>query len=1129
MKLFKGNWKNICVVSSALFVFSTSLAQDGSKTDKKERVKGFDFIENKGQWAHEGKYKVEIPEGTMFITDHGFVYSYTSGEDILAVAAAQKCSVEGSSLADRLFFKPPVQVRHHAYRVNFAGANNEIAYSPDDRRSYYYNYFLGRDTSRWKGNVGLFGKVVQRNIYEGIDVAVYSANSALKYDFIVLAGADPGKIVLSFEGVEPVLTDQGDLSISTSINEIVEQAPYAYQMINNRETAVECRYVLRNGQLSFEMPEGYDRNYDLIIDPTVVFATYNAAAGATTSQVGRSETTYDASGNLYSAVNAMNGEVNGNWPTTFGAFSTTYGGAGGPGNQNPYYYAPFQVWPSGDLFISKFNASGTNLIYGTYLGGEYDDIPLAIAVNQQNEVIVGGSTLSSNFPVTFSCVDPTLDSLDLFVTHLNSTGGWLIGSTLIGGSRNEAMGSLGWWPNVDYYVQITRETQDRLMGLVLDGQGNIWVGSNTASPDFPVSVNALQPAHGGALDGVFFKLSGNCTQLLYSSYLGGASTDAVLDIDLNNAGDVVVCGLTAGPGLPTSPNALHSSYQGAVDGFVMIVSNVTGAMMYGTYLGTPLSNEYAWHVEMDANNNVYVAGTSKWSGGGSVLPQYPVSPGTYFSPHGGVFVDKLTPDLSASIVSTTFGRMITGWADAVFIDDFFIDNCGRFYFYLNATGYIPLPTLFPTTANAFSAAEVWTTVISWCGVFDATLTNVIYGSFLDPLVSNNIGSSGAFSPDGGLYLSFKVGTPYPYIPIAVIATTPNVYAPGYASAGATWSSAKIDLSEFILDKDTIITNTIVDACFRDSVRIFPVDTTGTGYLWNNGAETPAVYADVSGKYHVTYRKAGDLCHVFIDSFDVVIYSLPGAEIQTTGSCPGVTEGSAQLLASPGNQLIYTFTWSEIGGLLLQTDQNTIGALLSRLRAGHYQVRIQTPPGCDTTLVFEIESFPVPAASFLADSIHCAGEEIDLINTSAGDFNSWQWDMGNGSTTTDFNPEFTYEHSGAYTITLVVNSVHCSDTFSKQITLGACCELSIPSAFSPNGDGVNDVFGPVMDGDVRVDFMHIYNRWGQRVFTGYNGDRWDGTFLGKPAEMGVYQYYMQADCVEETNGKMQRKGDVTVVR
>ena len=229
-----------------------------------------DFVENKGQWVPEAKYKTGLPGGAVFITNNGFVYNYYSITDINRIH--EKSHEQNVDAGTEI-------VHHHAYRVNFSGANSGITYRTESKKKNYYNYFLDNDQSRWASNVAAYGKVIQENVYQGIDVAIYSKQCALKYDFIVSPGADVNQVALTFDGVQPEITAEGNLKIKTSVNEVIEQAPYSYQVINGKEVSVPSAYKLVNGKLTFHFPQGYDHSKTLIIDPTLVFATYSGGNG----------------------------------------------------------------------------------------------------------------------------------------------------------------------------------------------------------------------------------------------------------------------------------------------------------------------------------------------------------------------------------------------------------------------------------------------------------------------------------------------------------------------------------------------------------------------------------------------------------------------------------------------------------------------------------------------------------------------------------------------------------------------------------------------------------------------------------------------------------------------------------
>lgn len=186
---------------------------------------------------------------------------------------------------------------------------------------------------------------------------------------MVAPGADPAQIKLAFEGVLPELTLDGDLRLKTSVNEVIEKAPYAYQIIDGLEVPVACRFNLQGYELSFSLPYGYDSLYPLVIDPELVFVTFS---GAEDYDYGYYSfcTTYDDRGSPYVAgvpIPAVWQIPPPQWPTTPGAFQEEW----------TTIYEPM-------VCINKYNATGSALIYSTYYGGGGpDDLPHAMIVNSR--------------------------------------------------------------------------------------------------------------------------------------------------------------------------------------------------------------------------------------------------------------------------------------------------------------------------------------------------------------------------------------------------------------------------------------------------------------------------------------------------------------------------------------------------------------------------------------------------------------------------------------------------------------------------------------------------------------------------------------------------------------------------
>ena len=212
---------------------------------------------------------------------------------------------------------------------------------------------------------------------------------------------------------------------------------------------------------------------------------------------------------------------------------------------------------------------GSELIWASYLGGSDGENPHSLITNAAGELVVLGSTTSTDFPVTDGAFDETSNGEDITVTHISFDGTNLIGSTYVGGSGSDGTNVI--WGN---YGETYRGE------VFVDATGNILVASFSSSSDFPVTSGALQSTLGGGQDGVIVKLNPACTQVIASTFVGGPSDDSAMGIRIASNGDYFVIGSATGTGLPLPAGGYMPSFQGGTsDGYVIRVnSDLTMAM-----------------------------------------------------------------------------------------------------------------------------------------------------------------------------------------------------------------------------------------------------------------------------------------------------------------------------------------------------------------------------------------------------------------------------------------------------------------------------------------------------------------------------------------------------------------------
>ena len=527
----------------------------------------------------------------------------------------------------------------HAFKVSFEGADVNPAISAQGKQIAYHNYFIGNDPSKWASNVRLYKQVTYKELYPAIDLVAYSENENFKYDFVLTQKADPNSIQLDYEGTESLSVKNGALIIKTSVGNIIEQKPFAYQLINDEKVVVECSYVLSHSTIKFSFPNGYNKNYSLIIDPVLVASTYSGSTGTVYGACA----TYDNAGNIYTAGY----ECSFGYPATLGAFQASSKGS--------------------NIVISKLNSNGTALIYATYLGGTDFDSPASIILNSNNELYVYGQTTSIDFPTSIGCYDNsyaggTFFNYDLFIAKFTNDGTGLIGCTYIGGADDET----------------AKE-------IVLDANDNPVVTGNTSSVDFPTTPGCYDPTYNGGGDAFTLKMNTNLSSLAWSTFLGGSEKDEGVSLRVDSKGNIYTAGYTSSTDFPTNSSALNTTLLGTADGFVAHLKNNGSILDYSTFFGTNLS-DFIYFIDLDKHDNVYICGTS--------FGIVPTTAGVYSNPGSGNFITKLKPSLDAVTYSTLVGpgslnNILTPTA-------FTVDDCEN----ICLAGYGQLAG-YPTSPDAF--------------------------------------------------------------------------------------------------------------------------------------------------------------------------------------------------------------------------------------------------------------------------------------------------------------------------------------------------------------------------------------------------------------------------------------------
>jgi gliding motility-associated-like protein len=1264
-----------------------------------------EFVENKGQWDSSVRFKAEMPAGYLYMQHKGFTVLLADTTDMVRIgellhgdfaragmaapsypshagggwatgsgvsggtAVSGKAGAVGAAVSPAATTSPPKHIlppgnggggggsggakndpwvmHMHSYRVSFVGANDDVTILPDKALASYNNYFIG-DKKNWATGCKLYQGIVYQDMYKGVDIHYYTNAGTLKYDIVVHPGADPGQVILQYDGPTKLSVRKNKIYVQTTVGVVQELEPHSYQVDETGRSEVSCNYTLMPGNRIRFSVGNHSPGATLVIDPTEVFCSFD---GSKSDNWGYTAT-YDGAGNLYMGGIVLDETdiegTNGNgYLVSPGAFQTTFQGGdaseGGPAGG-------YQT----DVGIMKLSANGANRIFATYLGGSGDEQPHSMIVDASGNLIVTGRTSSGNFPLA-GVAGPygPGGGFDLFITKFNSTGTGLIGSQRIGGTGPDGV---NYAPK--YVVEGAHDLRlnygdDGRSEIILDAAGNIYLAACTQSTDFPTTPGVFQPsAGGGGQDGVVLKLSPDLTSITFSSYLGGSNLEVATVLALSPADNSIwVAGGTLStdfPGTAKTP-VVQPANAGGIDGYVAQISNDGSSLIRASYYGTTLT-DMIYGIDFDKQGYPYVMGTTS-----GVIPvvNSPFNAGGNQA-SGKQFITKFKPDLSGIVYSANFGPAGAPYP-SISPTAFLVDRCENVY----VAGWGGGPNIYERYTGSDGTSGVGTDgLTATVGALRATTDNSdfyffvlqknaasqLYGTFFGE-VNGNYGDH----VDGGTSRFDAQGVIYEAICAncyggALFPTTLGVFAPGNGTdvggntTGCNEAGVKIafnfagvaaGLKAVTHGRGDSVGCVPLSATFSDTIR------NAKSYIWNFGDGTGS-FPTTNYEMSHTYQSVGtytvmliaidsNSCNVADTAYhEIVVKNNPATLNFSFAKIPPCTSLSyvfTNLSTSPPGLPFgdSSFSWNFGDGTAPITDGPS-QITHSFQSPGSYDVTLSLIDTnycnypMDTTQVLNVAQNV--KASFVTPAVGCAPDSAVFNNTTVGG-ETYYWDFGDGSgidsTYSDTPIVHYYVNPGPYTITLVAtnpNTCNLIDSTSETITLytkptadftyqplpsqintpttfvptsspavryvwlfgdgtsevktapdtvvhqyistdtfqvcllvtnaEGCTDtvchwvpalinplLDVPNAFTPGRFGTNAIVKVVGFGIVHMTWR-IYNRWGQVVFQSDDPNiGWDGYYRGVMQPMDVYAYTLEADFSNGTHAT--KKGDITLIR
>lgn len=1110
------------------------------------------FIENKGQIkGPDGSPRPDIlfmlksPGLTVFVQEHGLYYQFSqknnhNTENHRAGSAGIFAGNTVAAQADWQLLEPGKSAQYSADQATIAEGFRTNAYQlsmqlldPGSttqvvglrQTPYYEHYFNVPSRPEGIRNVASFERVMIKEVYPNIDWVLSVKEGKLKYDFIVRPGGRVEDIKMRYQGADKITAkEDGSMLISTPLGDLSEGSPFTYQPQDRHnehenkaaESFIESSYKLLDAHtLGFEIGD-YQQDKPLVIDPTVIWSTYY---GGSELEYGTS-TAIDEAGNVFL----------GGWTESPEAIADA-------GIQNT-------IAGNYDAFLVKFDAAG-NRLWATYYGGAKDDKAYKIELDADENLYMCGGTQSEEGIAYTGFHNSLQGDEDAFLVKFNS-----------GGERQWATyyGGAGF---------------DSGHAIAVDAGNNIYLTGITESQTGIVSGGAFQNTFGGEYDAFLVKFNA-AGQRQWGTYYGGEGKDNTLDghkglVAVDKLGDIYIAGWTSSTEAIAS-GGHQNTFSGSGDAF-LAKFNPRGGRLWATYYGGE-GFDSGRGIAVDSQNQVYLAGVTR-STTGIASGGFQESLGGHYDAflakfneagqrqwatyYGGskqdeakegalcldrednVFLAGFT-NSSSNIASCGFQDTHGGYFDA-FVVGFNPEGRRRWASYFGGEGFeISFDANIDREGKLYMVG--WTS--SQLGISHEGFQNVYGGGgdafllkidpFIETLEEPEIQVAGTMPlcPDQKVTLSIpaREGLSYAWSRDEVLMeeetghsiSTGEVgnYSVSITNGCDTAISEPIEVRSFEAAENPVITSSgALRFCQGESIRLRVAEEPGFHYQWLKdeqpvGENSYELVVRESGEYSV---EATNNCGSLRAEAVVVEENTPPAPaVQGAAEC-----GPSSLYLKAEGSSTAVYRWYENAG-----DTEAISGISGE--AGETSAVFTTPVLAESKTYYvaavegNCESERVAVEAIIEPEIEAyAGEDTRLppgemlqlqANPEMGRY-TYSWSPADGlDDPLIANPVANPAQTTTYKLT-VTNENGCSAT--DEITIEVINEVFVPNAFSPNNDGLNDVWEIFNIEIFPRCKISVYNRWGTAVFESEAYEvPWDGYFQGKVLPSGSYAYIIHLD-------------------